>query len=95
MEMPALFKSLFSKRVEVQLPAAPPPTEPPKPAAAPMTEEQLQMCIAVAVVAVVGVALATIMGSSGSSLRDGSMRLLASAANEASAKIDALKQSSQ
>jgi hypothetical protein len=90
MEMPAFFKRLFSKRVKVQLSAAPPPLAPAKPAAAPMTEEQLQMCIAVAVVA-----LATIMGSSGSSLRDGSMRLLASAANEASSKIDALKQSSQ
>ncbi len=77
----------------MQLLAAPPPPAPPKSAAAPLTQEELQAYIALTVLAIVGVAIASFSG--GLALRDGSMKLLASVANEASTKIDALKQSSQ
>ena len=93
MEMPSLFKRLFSKKVKVQplvvLPAPPPP----RAAAAPMTQEELQAYIALTVLAIVGVTIVTFGGGPG--LRDSSMKLLASVANEASAKIEALKKSSQ
>ena len=93
MKMPALFRKIFSKKVKAQPPAPPAPA--PKLVVAPMTQEELQAYIAFTVVAVVGVAIATVMGGSASSLRDSSMKLLASATNEASAKIEAFKKSSQ